>query len=153
MRRFYYLPLGPRFERLFGTSNLAQLVQAHKFYLIYMIRLCGAHVTSESGIFEGDPRGISFGLCTDGVNPFSHLRCTYSKWPIVLSLLNLPRNIRHDFRNMFLVGIIPGNGSKEAYSIHPYLEVLVDELISLSNAQMYDTYKLQFESRDSYLHS
>ena len=53
-------------------------------------------------------------------------------WPIVLSLLNLPRKIRHNFENMMLVGIIPGNGRKEAQNIHPYLEVLVDEMIMQS---------------------
>lgn len=31
-RRFQYLPMGPRLERLFGTTNLAQLVQAHIEY-------------------------------------------------------------------------------------------------------------------------
>ena len=95
---------------------------------------------SDSGVFEGDKRGISFSLCTDGVNPFSHLRCNYSMWPVVLNLLNLPKNIRHAFFNMFLVGIIPGNGSKEASNVHPYLEILVDELLSISNAKMYDSY-------------
>ena len=62
-------------------------------------------------------------------------------WPIVLTLLNFPRSIRHVFSNMFFMGIIPGNGKKEANSIHPYLEILVDELISLTNAEMYDAYK------------
>ena len=42
---------------------------------------------------------------------------------------------------MFLVGIVPGNGKKEAKNIHPYLEVLVDELLSLTNAKMYDSYR------------
>jgi hypothetical protein len=55
---------------------------------------------SKDGIFKGDARGISFGLCTDGVNPFSHLRTSYSMIPIVMSLLNLPRNVRHSFGNI-----------------------------------------------------
>lgn len=48
------------------------------------------------GIFAG---GISLAFCTDGdeVNPFS---VAYS----MFSLLNLPR------QNIWLVGIIPGNG-------------------------------------------
>ena len=60
---------------------------------------------------------------------------------LVLALLNFPRSIRHVFSNMFSMGIIPGNGKKEANStVHPYLEILEDELISLTNAEMYDTY-------------
>ncbi len=147
VRRFHYLPLGPRLQRLFGTSNLAQLVQAHQNIApnSTMFDLHDSPIWrssySDTGMFKGDPRGVSLGLCTDGVNPFSHLRCSYSMWPIVLTLLNLPRNIRHDFRNMLLIGIIPGNGKKEANTIHPYLEVLVDELMSLSSTKMYDAYK------------
>ena len=67
------------------------------------------------------------------MNPFSHLRTTYSMCPMVLSLLN--------FGNLFLVGIVPGNGRQEAKTIQPYLEVLVDELISLTNAELYDAYQ------------
>ena len=43
------------------------------------------------------------------------------------------------------MGIIPGNGRKEAYSIHPYLEVFVDEMIQLSNAKLQDAYKHDFK--------
>ena len=96
---------------------------------------------SDTGIFKGDSRGIALGLCTDGVNPFSHLRCTYSMWPIVLSLLNLPRDVRHNFQNMLLVGIIPSNHGKEAQSIRPYFEVLVDEILYLQDATLYDAYR------------
>lgn len=96
---------------------------------------------SEEGVFGGDYRGIAFGICADGVNPFSHLHITYSMCPIVLLLLNLPRNTRYNFGNLFVVGIIPGNGRQEAKTIQPYLEVLVDKLISLSNAKLYDAYQ------------
>ena len=145
-RRFYYLPLGPRLKRMFGNSNLAQLVQAHKVLPMKSIMFdvhdspAWRSAYSDTGMFEGDSRGLSFGFCTDGVNPFSHLHCTYSMWPIVMSLLNLPRDIRHDFRNMFLIGIIPGNGKKEAHTIHPYLEILIDEMLELSNTEVYDAY-------------
>ena len=147
VRTFHYLPLGPRLKRLFGISNLAQLLQEHG-RVPSSSSLFDLHDSpswknaySDSGIFQGDSRGISFSLCSDGVNPFSHLRCNYSMWPIVLNLLNLPRRIRHQFNNMFLVGIIPANGKKEAHTIHRYLEVLVDKMLSLSNAKIYDAYK------------
>lgn len=146
-RRFQYLPIGPRLERMFGTANLAQLVQAHGLLATSSV-LCDIQQSSTwktaysgDGIFKGDSRGISLGLCTDGVNPFSHLRTSYSMWPIVLSLLNLPRKIRHNFSNLLLVGIVPGNGKQEVKNIQPYLEILVDELISLSDAMIYDAYQ------------
>ena len=93
------------------------------------------------GVFKGDLRGIALGICADGVNPFSHLRTTYSMCSLVLPLLNLPRKIRHNFVNLLLVGIVPGNGRQEAKSIQPYLEILADELIALSNATVFDAYQ------------
>lgn len=78
-------------------------------------------------------------FCTDGVNPFAHNRVVYSMWPIMLTLLNLPRIINL-FTNILLVGIIPGNEGKEAKSLDPYLEVFIDELLEISGSTMYDAY-------------
>ena len=36
---------------------------------------------------------------------------------------------------------MPGNGRQEAKNIQPYLEILVDELIALSNATVFDAYQ------------
>lgn len=95
---------------------------------------------SDSGIFEGDPRGLSLALCTDGVNPFAYNRVSYSMWPIMLTLLNLPRKLRNLFTNIMLVGIVPGNKGKEAKTLDPFLEVLVDELLEISGSTLYDAY-------------
>ena len=94
-----------------------------------------------TGLFEGDPRGLSLALCTDGVNPFAHNKVSYSMWPIMLTLLNLPRRIRNHFGSILLVGIIPSNGSHEPKSLNPYLEILVDELLELSNSKLFDSYQ------------
>ena len=39
-----------------------------------------------------------------------------------------------------LVGIVPGNGTKEPKSLDPYLEIVVDELLALSDQVVYDAY-------------
>ena len=147
-RRFIYMPLGPRLERMFGTSNLSQIVQAHSSRVKMPGVMYDIHdspswkaLFSPEGIFKGDKRGVAFSLCTDGVNPFSVQRISYSMWPIMVTLLNLPRDIRNNFSNILLVGIIPPNGTQEPKSLQPYLGVLVDELLLLSNAQMYDAYQ------------
>lgn len=62
-------------------------------------------------------------------------------WPIVLTILNLPPKIRYSFSNLLLVGIVPGNNQKEPSSLDPYLEILVDELLGLSNKTMFDAYR------------
>jgi len=61
-------------------------------------------------------------------------------WPIMLTLLNLPRNLRNRFASILLVGIVPSNGAQEPHSLDPYLHVLVDELIELSSFTLYDAY-------------
>ena len=132
---------------MFGTKNLAQLVQAHpgstevdRMYDIHDSPMW-KDVFSPQGTFLGVKRNISLGLCTDGVNPFSHHHISYSMWPIMLSILNFPQHLRLDFGNILLVGIIPGNGSKKPQTLSPYLEVVVDELPSLANVKMFDAYK------------
>ena len=96
---------------------------------------------SESGVFCGDPRGISLALCTDGVNPFAHNKVVYSMWPIMLTLLNLPRKIRNLFSSILLVGIVPANGSKEPHNLNPYIDILVDELLEFSNSTIFDAFQ------------
>ena len=73
-------------------------------------------------------------------NPFQKDHVTYSMWPIVLTVLNLPSDVRHLFSNFMLVGIIPG--PSEPASLNPYLEILVDERISLTNMKVYDAYSM-----------
>lgn len=148
VRKFIYLPLGPWLEQLFGTANLAELVQSHNAGrssqgLMYDIH--DAPMWREAykpdGVFEGDSRGISLSLCTDCVNPFSHQRISYSMWLIMTTLLNFPRHTRNAFGNIILLGIVPSNGSKEPKSLSPYLEVFVDEILLLKSATLYDAYK------------
>ena len=146
VKRFIYLPLGPRLLRIFGTANLSQLVQSHSC-AVY-IPLAGVDDIQHSvawkdayeWIFGGDPRGISLAFCTDGVNPFKRDRIGYSMWPIMLTLLNLPRAICNSFSNVLLVGIVPPNGPKEPNTLDPYLEILVDEILMLSNQSIFDAY-------------
>ena len=146
-KRFSYLPLSPHLQRLFGTSRLSEIIQSHDGGSEHRDEMFDIHdspewssLYSESGVFSGDKRGLSFAFCADGLNPYAHHCTQYSMWPLVLSPLNLPRSIRSSFANLFLVGIIPGNGSKEPENIDPYLEVLIDELLSLTESNIYDAY-------------
>ena len=145
-KRFTDLPIGPRLERMFGTPNLSEIVQSHcsrsdgNLYDIHDSKVWERSYSAQ-GLFAGDLRGIAFALCTDGVNPYSQNRTSYSMWPIVMTVLNLPRHIRYLPSSLYLVGIIPGNGTKEPNSLQPYLEIVVDEILSLSSRSMYDAYR------------
>ena len=88
--------------------------------------------------FKGDPRGMSLQFSTDGMNPFSH--GTYSMWPLTLTMLNLPKSVRHLLSNIMLVCVIPGSSAGNI-KLDAYLEVLVDELIDLSGVEMFDGFK------------
>ena len=62
-------------------------------------------------------------------------------WPIMLTLLNLPREMRNTFGSIFPLGIVPGNGSQELKDLDPYLEVLIDEMLQLSGSTLFDSYQ------------
>ena len=72
---------------------------------------------AEDGPFKGDPRGISLQCSTDGVNPFSVNRFSYSMWPIMVTVLNLPKTCHNNFENVMLTGIIPANNKEEPKSV------------------------------------
>ena len=149
-RKFTYLPLGPRILRMFADKNFSKALQSHPGSLVvepacemYDIHDSPAWKAaySENGVFKGDKRGISLALCTDGVNPFSHAHVKYSMWPIMITVLNLPRNMRNLFSSILLLGIIPGNGNVEPKCLDPYLQVIVDELLQLNGQKIYDAYQ------------
>ncbi|XP_068748657.1 uncharacterized protein [Montipora capricornis] len=151
-RTFIYLPLCPRLVRSYGTASIAEALQSHQENMSDENRntlLRDIHDSplwkkaySQDGTCQGDPRGLSLSLCLDGLNPWSKNKTNYSMWPIVLGQLNLPRSIRNLFSNLLLVGIIPAQeDGKEPYHLDPYLEILVDELLCLTDMKMYDAYR------------
>jgi len=149
-RKFTYLPLGQRILRMFADKNFSKALQSHPgstatepAHEMYDIHDSPAwkEAYSDDGVFKGDKRGISLAICTDGVNPFSHAHVKYSMWPIMVTVLNLPRNIRNLFSSVILLGIIPGNGNLEPKSLDPYLQVVTDELLQLNGQTIYDAYQ------------
>ena len=58
-----------------------------------------------------------------------------------MTVLNLPRRVRCSYENFWLVGTVPGNGTKEPRSLDPYIGILVDELLSITNKNMFDAYQ------------
>ena len=109
-------------------------------YMIYINLQLGMMLIRLVAFLE-EIKGISLALCTDGVNPFAHNKVTYSMWPIMLTLLNLPRNMRNLFANILLVGIIPSNGPKDPQSLTPYLDVLVEEMLEICSCTLFDAYQ------------
>ena len=147
-RRFLYYPLGPRWRRLFECKETSKMLQEHALRpdmgdlmtdIFDSPKWKAAY--APDGLFQDDPRGLAVQLSTDGVNPFSANKICYSMWPIMLSVLNWPKVCRNLFENVMLVGVIPANGKGEAKSVDPYLEVVVDEIMTLSENLFYDGYR------------
>jgi len=144
-KKFKYIPLVPRFKRMFGNEIASQLLQSHQqenpTEIVSDLHQSPAWKSryDVTGPFQGDPRGISLSLCADGTNPFSKERVVYSMWPITLSILNLPRQIRNLPGSIILAGIIPGKS--EPQNMDPYMEILVDELCSVNGLELYDSYR------------
>ena len=107
-KHFLYLPLGPRFARMYGTASLAQVVHS----LAERDEPNAMNDVQHSPIWKSscDPTNAVFLQSSlDGMNPFNKNKTSYSMWPITITMLNLPRQIRYLFGRMFLVGIVPGD--------------------------------------------
>ena len=155
-KRFVYMPIGPRLARWFGETNLAKLVQAGALELNSEIAdfKDGTEYQAwfqDDGLLAGyGDGGIPLGLFTDGMHPNKNPALQRSMWPMVVTWLSLPPEYRTTLGPMMLVGIIPGNGNHEPVSLDPYIELVVDELLSITNAEVYNAYQqapMRFKAR------
>lgn len=148
-KRFKYVPIQACLRQMFGNKTMSKHLQSHMHInatrddvgtLMSNLHQSPAWISKydDNGPFEGDPRGISLALCTDGMNPFSKENTTYSMWPITLTILNLPCHLHNLAGSMLLAGIIPGKS--EPKNIDPYIDVLLDELEQINGSDTYDGY-------------
>ena len=89
-----------------------------------------------------ETRNLVYSVCADGVNPYGK-SCQYSMWPLMLRNEGVGAEARYRYDNFLLWGLIPGeyivsssDGVKQrerrqAKSLRPYLDLLVDELLEL----------------------
>ena len=80
--------------------------------------------------FASEPRNLRFGLATDGFNPFKNMSSSYSCWPVVLAIYNLPPHICMSQENLLLTLLIRGP-SQPGNDIDVYLQPLIDDLKEL----------------------
>ena len=145
-KRFKFLSTIPRMKRFFSTSKTSLLIKSHAENIAGCEKATvGIHSSpawkdwyGDDGMFKGDSRAISFALCTDGLNPFSHEKTKYSMWPLFLIPLNLPDEIRRKSGSMMLTGVIPGRD--EPKNMDPYVDLLVDDIMSLNMTSAYDAH-------------
>ena len=146
-KRFKYMPIETRVRRLFSDAQVSKLLQTHcvpdsePSDVIDTIHKSEAWTSwyKSNGMFKGNCRALSFALCMDGLNPFAQEKTAYSTCPMTLVVLNFPHHIRMRAGSMILTGLIPG--PREPKQTDPYVEVLVDDVLSLNKLKVYDAYR------------
>ena len=131
-----WFPLIPRLQRMYSTPLQASYMTWH------------ARHESEDGVMRGvvdshqwkyvnwrwreefaqEPRNLRLGLATDGVNPFSVKRSTWSTWPVLILNYNLPPWMTTKRHFIMLSLIIPGKKSVTGENFDVYLQPLLEEL-------------------------
>ncbi|KAL0455723.1 UNVERIFIED_CONTAM: hypothetical protein Slati_0911500 [Sesamum latifolium] len=79
--------------------------------------------------FVEEPRNVRLGLCTDSFVPHGYSR-TYSCWPVIITLYNLPPGMCVSSEYIFLTMVIPGPSNPKRL-IDVYLKPLIEELLQL----------------------
>nr|GFA41059.1 hypothetical protein [Tanacetum cinerariifolium] len=80
--------------------------------------------------FAAEPRNVRLGLVVDGFNPFINLSLSYSMWPVILTIYNLPSWLCMKEISFILTLLIPGLKSS-GKDIDVYLRPLIDDLKDL----------------------
>jgi hypothetical protein len=145
----WYFPIVPRLKRLFATAKDAQLLSWHKEgrkidgYLRHpgdaiQWRL----IDSKYHFLKDEPRHIRFAMSTDGMNPFGNMSSSYSVWPVLLSIYNIPPWVCNRRKYMMMPLLISGP-LQPGNDIDVYLRLVVDELKMLwsDGVKVYDGFK------------
>ena len=117
-----YFPLIPHLQRIYSTPKRAALQTWHHSNKSLDGKMRHAadskqweFVDSMDESFTSEPRNIRLGLATDGLNPFSVKRSTWSTWPVVLVNYNVPPWLTTKKGFLILSMIIPGPHSVTAW--------------------------------------
>ncbi|KAG4961006.1 hypothetical protein JHK87_037639 [Glycine soja] len=133
----WYLPVIPRFKRLFANAEDAKNLTWHvdgrtKDGLLRHPADSPQwkKVDQLYPVFAEDPRNLRVGLASDGMNPFRSLSCNHSSWPVLLIIYNLPPWLcikrKYIMMSMMIAGPRqPGN------DIDVYLAPLIEDLTKL----------------------
>ncbi|XP_006599934.1 uncharacterized protein [Glycine max] len=133
----WYLPIIPRFKRLFDNGkdakNLTWHADTRKLDVLLRHPADSPQWKAIDRLyldFGAEPRNLRLGLATDGMNPFGTLSTNHSSWPVLLFIYNLPPWLcmkrKYVMLSLMIVGPRqPGN------DIDAYLRPLIDNLRKL----------------------
>lgn len=135
-----YFPLILRLQRLFMNKEIASDLRYHSDKRIVEENVLRHPSDGEAWKdldkrypwLAQEPRHLRLGLATDGFNPFGTMSSSYSVWPVIIVVYNLPpwKSMKEPFMLMPL--LIPGKKTP-GRDIDVYLRPLVEELKLLFN--------------------
>lgn len=132
-----YFPLEPRFQHFYISRHTAKSMVWHSedrlkdgVFTHPANSSSWKHLNTIHPNFGLDPHNVRLGLASNGFNPFGLMSLSYSTWPVVMSVYNLPLWLCMKAPYLFLSLIIHGLKSP-GQDIDVFLEHLVDELNSL----------------------
>ena len=93
----WYIPLIPRFRRLFQNEEHAKSLIWHNEERIKDGKLrhpadslAWRKIDDTWPIIKEDPRNLKLGLSADSINSHSSMSSNYNCWPVILFICNLP---------------------------------------------------------------
>ena len=135
VRVLRHFPLIPRLRRMFGTEYLSKLMTwwaEHRSTDGIMRNVADSpawrHVDEAYPDFGGDARNLRLILSTDGVNPFSFKTTTWSTWPVLIFIANLPPWAMTKKFFVLLTLLISGPSAPSSSNFDTFFEPVVDEL-------------------------
>jgi len=153
-KKLRYFPITHRLQRLFMLPRTAEHMTWHQSHHVVdgvMVHPFNSeawkHFNSVHPHFSAESKNVRLGLCTDGFNPFRSFAASYSCWPVILTVYNLPPRMCMRPKFMFLSMVIPGLSSP-GWNVDVCLRPLIDELTQLwsSRALTYEETEFYYES-------
>lgn len=145
----WYLPIIPRFRRLFSIKKDAKHLVWHdegrkKDDLIRhpADALQWKTIDDLFPDFGKEPRNLRLGLSSDGMNPYGTLSSQHSTWPVLLTIYNLPPWLCMK-RKYILVSLLISGPKQPGNDIDVFLAPLLDDLKLLWNegVPIFDAHK------------
>jgi hypothetical protein len=133
-KSLWYFPPIPRFRRLFQSTISSKELTWHSTgrKIDGLMRHPADSPTwkmvdSKWPEFGLEPRNLRLTLSSDGFNPFGILSSTYSCWPVIMVIYNLPPWLCMKRKYMMLTLLISGP-KQPGNDIDVYLQPLIDDL-------------------------
>ena len=135
LRHFHLIP---RLRRMFGIQKISELLVWHHHNKSTDGLMRGpadspqwAFIDSKYPEFAADPRRLRFILSADGVNPFGNKNCSWSTWPVIATIANLPPWLMTKNFFLLLCLLIPGREQPTGEQFDIFLQPLLEELNTL----------------------